>query len=124
MALDRGESTRQISTYRGVHDALIRERGPARGHPCEAPGCDRTATGWMRVGPATHIGRNSHGKRVKWSADLSTYIRGCARCNARADHGGSLVACRRGHVRQAWGTTPKGECRGCVKERRRRSTDA
>jgi hypothetical protein len=121
MLLHGTEHTTPASTYRGVHDALTRHRGPARGRPCEGPGCDRTATGWMRVGPPTHIGRNSHGKRVKWSTDMDAYLPGCARCNARADHGGSLIYCPRKHVRAIWGTTPRGECRGCVRERRRTS---
>lgn len=119
MTIARGENTGQASTYRGVHETLIRVRGSAVGSPCY--GCGRPATGYMRIGPATHIGRNSHGKRVKWSADLSAYEAGCASCNSRADKGGSLLLCPRGHARAAWGTTPKGECRGCVRERRRRS---
>lgn len=117
MATAGGDSTRNPSTYRGVHDALVRERGSAVGRPCH--GCGRPATGWMRVGPATHIGRNSHGKGVKWSTDLDAYQPGCASCNARADHGGSLIACKRGHVREAWGTTRKGACRACERERNR-----
>ena len=118
MTTARGENTGRASTYRGVHEALVQARGSAVGRPCH--GCGLPARGWMRIGPATHIGRNSHGKRVKWSTDLSAYAPGCARCNARADHGGSLALCPRKHVRAAWGTTPKGECRGCVRERRRR----
>lgn len=82
MALDRGENTKRASTYAGVHNALIRLRGSAVGLPCY--GCGRPARGWMRVGPATHIGRNTHGKTVKWSTDPDAYRPGCASCNARA----------------------------------------
>lgn len=116
MPLHGTEHTHRASTYAGVHAALIRLRGSAVGRPCH--GCGRPATGWMRIGPATHIGRNSH-KRVKWSTDLSAYEPGCASCNARADHGGSLLYCKRKHARAAWGTTAKGECRACARERSR-----
>lgn len=105
------------TTYRQVHDRLIRERGSAVGRPCF--GCGRPSTGWMRIGPADRIGLNSHGKRVKFSTDLSAYVWGCPSCNARADHGGSLLYCKRKHARIAWGTTKKGECRACARERSR-----
>jgi hypothetical protein len=119
MTLHGSEHTHRATSYAGVHAAVIRLRGSAVGKPCH--GCGRPATGWMRIGPATHIGRNSHGKRVKWSTDLSAYAWGCSSCNARADHGGSLIYCPAParHVRAAWGTTAKGECRGCQRERNR-----
>lgn len=117
MPLHGTEHTHRATSYAGVHAALIRLRGSAVGRPCH--GCGRPATGWMRIGPATHIGRNGHGKPVKWSTDLSAYTWGCAACNARADHGGSLTLCPRKHARVAWGTTAKGECRGCQRERNR-----
>lgn len=114
-----GSERPPASTYRGVHDELVKVRGRAVGLPCAGPGCDRPASGWMLWGRPTHIGRNSHGKRVRWSIHLEDYEPGCARCNARADHGGSLTVCKRGHVRREWGATRKGECKGCARERSR-----
>lgn len=119
MASARGERTPKSTTYRHVHDELVRVRGRAVGLPCVVPGCDRTATGWMLWGRPTHIGRNSHGKRVRWSIHLEAYEPGCASHNSLLDHGGTITTCKRGHVRAAWGTTRKSECRGCQRERNR-----
>jgi hypothetical protein len=73
----------------------------------------------MLWGTPTHSGVNSHGKRVRWSDDLTAYEPGCARHNALLDHGGTVTTCKRGHDRAAWGTTRKSECRGCKTERNR-----
>jgi len=124
MATAGGDPTRHSRSYGAVHSALRRRYGSAIGRPCAAPGCDAPATGHALIGRATHIGVDSHGKRVKWSTDLDAYAPTCTSHNGQRDHGGSWTMCKHGHVRLAWGVTAKGYCRGCVRQRPRRRSAA
>ncbi len=117
MPLHGDEHTTRARTYDGVHKALERIRGRAVGRPCSHPMCDRLATGWGLYGPPTHIGHDSHGKRVRWSVHLDAYRPMCPAHNAQRDHGGNWSACARGHARIAWGVDSRGTCRGCQRER-------
>jgi hypothetical protein len=119
MTIARGEQTTRARTYDGVHKALNRVRGRAVGRTCVHPECDRPATGWALIGHPTHLGVNSHGKKVRWSIHLGDYSPACARHNAQRDHGGNWSRCGRGHARVAWGVNSRGDCRGCVRERTR-----
>lgn len=114
-----GEQTTRARTYDGVHKALNRIRGRAVGRPCAHPECDRAATGWGLYGMPSHIGRNSHGKRVRWSIHLDAYRPMCSRHNAQRDHGGNWSRCARGHARIAWGVDSRGDCKACARERTR-----
>lgn len=44
MPLHGTEHTHRATSYRQVHDRLVRERGSAVGRPCF--GCGRPSTGW------------------------------------------------------------------------------
>ncbi|MDQ0614807.1 hypothetical protein QF046_002448 [Microbacterium sp. W4I4] len=117
MPLHGDEHTTRARTYDGVHKALNRARGRARGRKCAHPECDRPATGWALIGHPTHIGVNSHGKKVRFSIHLDDYSATCSRHNSQHDHGGNWTRCPRGHARAAWGVDTRGTCKGCVRER-------
>lgn len=107
-----------MNRYKLVHRELRLRRGSAVRQPCVAPDCTRLADGWGLVGDATHYGYDGR-VRVRWSTRLNDYAPLCTRHNNQLDRGGDWVYCPRGHVRAAWGTTRKGDCRGCDRERSR-----
>lgn len=115
MSLAGCEPTTQARTYDSVRKAL--NRGRARGQECAHPECDRPATGWALIGHPTHIGLNSHGKKVRFSIHLDAYRVTCSKHNAQHDKGGSWTLCPHGHVRAAWGVDTRGTCKGCVRDR-------
>lgn len=102
-----------MTSYGQVHYALIKARGSAVGESCSHPDCDRPSTGWALLDHPTHIILNSHGKTVRLSTDLDAYGPACSRHNAQKDHGGNWTLCPHGHVRFLWGTDAGGNCRGC-----------
>ncbi|MFT4282589.1 hypothetical protein [Microbacterium sp.] len=107
-------------TYAAVHKRLTRTRGSAVGRRCEHPDCDRRATGWALVGHPTHIVLD-RGKSKRLSTDLDAYAPTCTRHNAQRDHGGTWALCRNGHARIVWGADATGYCRGCARDRSRRT---
>lgn len=104
-----------MTSYARVHHTLVKERGSAVGLTCSHPECDRPSTGWALLATPTHIVMNSHGKTVRLSTNTDDYGPACSRHNAQRDHGGNWTMCPHGHVRFLWGADAKGNCRGCIR---------
>lgn len=81
-------------TYAATHAALRRARGSAVGLPCFR--CGKRASGWACTAPAADrvTGRNSEGRAVTFSLNLSDYAAACDSCRAATDreHSAALRA--------------------------------
>jgi hypothetical protein len=72
-------------TYAATHAALRRTRGSAVGLPCFR--CGRRSSGWACTASAADrvTGRNSEGRAVTFSLDLTQYAAACDACRAATD---------------------------------------
>jgi hypothetical protein len=72
-------------TYAATHAALRRARGSAVGLPCFR--CGRRSSGWACTASAADrvTGRNSEGRAVTFSLDLTQYAAACDACRAATD---------------------------------------
>jgi hypothetical protein len=110
----------ELNSYKGVHNKLARQRGPASAHLCVAPGCGKQAAHWALVGEPTHHGTEhlkGTGFVVRWSTDLDDYAPTCVSHNKQLDAGGTWERCLQGHIRTEVGTDPRGACTQCRKDR-------
>lgn len=73
------------TSYAATHAALRRTRGSAVGLPCHR--CGRRSSGWAcTASPADRVtGRNSEGRTVTYSLDLTQYAAACDTCRAATD---------------------------------------
>lgn len=74
-----------VITYRGVHEGLRRERGPARDYPCTD--CRSPADEWSLCADPVerHIGITDRGYPVTYSTRLTDYEPRCRRCHRLHD---------------------------------------
>lgn len=110
-------------TYRGMHRRLQRLHGAASAHPCAAPACERQAADWALIGEPTHMGpvERSAQRFAYWSTNLDDFAPLCRSHHRMLDAGGDWTYCPRAHLRAVVGTTQRGECRACKRQRGRRA---
>lgn len=74
-----------ITTYYGMHDRVIAERGPAKDHPCAHCGYYVPADNWAYDHSDRYERLSPEG--FPWSLDVHRYIPLCLPCHYRFDRG-------------------------------------
>lgn len=93
--VNRPAKARAITTYDGVHGALIRLYGRAGDHPCTS--CAGPAHDWAydHSDPHQRLSANANGYLRPYSLDLRKYRPMCRSCHGIADKGRPEVVARR-----------------------------